>query len=61
MGNPIVRILPPIVASGGVAVRAIDNASFVPGQIRNFQHWFRDPMAGGAFFGTTDAASVHFE
>ncbi len=61
VGSPMVRILPPSFASGGVAVRTIDNGIFVPGQIRDFQYWFRDPMAGGAFFSTTDAASVHFE
>jgi hypothetical protein len=25
---------------------------------RNFQHWFRDPMGGGAFFNTSNAISI---
>jgi hypothetical protein len=61
VGSPIVRLLPPVVASGGIATRTVDNGAFVPGQIRNFQYWFRDPQAGGAFYGTTDAASVHYQ
>jgi hypothetical protein len=32
-------------------------AAFI-GQNRQFQHWFRDPMAGGAFFNTSNAISI---
>ncbi len=28
------------------------------GNTRNFQHWFRDPMAGGAAFNTSNALSI---
>jgi hypothetical protein len=28
------------------------------GATRNFQYWFRDPAAGGAFFNTSDAVSI---
>jgi hypothetical protein len=28
------------------------------GQTRNFQYWFRDPMAGGSLFNTSDAVSI---
>jgi hypothetical protein len=28
------------------------------GQTRNFQHWFRDPMGGGAFFNTSNALTI---
>jgi hypothetical protein len=28
------------------------------GSTRNFQYWFRDPMAGGAAFNTSDAIAI---
>ncbi len=32
-------------------------AAFI-GMTRNFQHWFRDPQAGGAFFNLSNAMSI---
>ena len=32
-------------------------AAFI-GTTRNFQHWFRDPMGGGAFFNLSNAMSI---
>jgi Tol biopolymer transport system component len=32
-------------------------AAFI-GSTRNFQHWFRDPSGGGAFFNTSNAISI---
>ena len=53
-----------ISASGNVATYVYDNsdakhslAGFA-GSTRNFQHWFRDPMGGGACFNTSNAASI---
>ncbi len=50
--------------TGNVATYTYDNsdakhsvAGFV-GSTRNFQHWFRDPAAGGAFFNTSNAVSI---
>ncbi len=51
-------------AAGNVATYTYDNsdakhslASFV-GTTRHFQHWFRDPMGGGALFNTSNAISI---
>jgi hypothetical protein len=53
-----------IDASGHVASYRYDNsdpehslAGFI-GTTRNFQYWFRDPAAGGAFFNTSNAVSI---
>jgi hypothetical protein len=53
-----------IQATGNVATYTYDNsdakhslAAFV-GTTRNFQHWFRDPMGGGAFFNLSNAISI---
>ncbi len=50
--------------TGSVATYLYDNsaakhslAAFV-GTTRNFQHWFHDPAAGGAFFNTSNAVSI---
>ncbi len=59
-GGTIVRLNPVLVASGGTAQRVVDNAPFAPGELANFQFWFRDGAAGGAGFNTTDAVSVRF-
>jgi hypothetical protein len=61
VGAPIVRLLPPVVADGsGTSMRVLDNGSFLPDQIRNFQYWYRDPMGGGANFNTSNAVSVRY-
>jgi hypothetical protein len=52
-----------VFGSGRVASYTYDNSDLKHsltahvGSSRNFQHWFRDPMGGGAFFNTTDAVS----
>jgi hypothetical protein len=53
-----------VAASGNVATYIYDNSdakhsvtAFV-GSTRNFQHWFRDPMGGGALFNTSNAISI---
>ncbi len=53
-----------VVASGNRAEHHYDDSdtkhSLVPfiGKRRNFQYWFRDPAAGGAFFNTSNAISL---
>jgi len=53
-----------VMGVGNVATYLYDNsdakhslAAFV-GSTRNFQHWFRDPAAGGASFNTSNAMSI---
>ena len=57
----IIRLGPPMAAISGVATRVLDVPVEVgvPG-VRNFQCWFRDPAAGGAFYNTSDAYSISF-
>jgi len=52
-----------VVGANNVATYTYDNSdakhslgNFV-GQTRNFQHWYRDPMGGGAAFNTSNAIS----
>ncbi len=54
-------------ANGNVMTFALDNTSppsaptqIMPGSTWNFQAWFRDPGAGGAFFDLSDGLSVTF-
>ncbi len=56
-----------IVSSGNVATYVHENSdskhslvAFV-GMVRNFQHWYRDPMGGGAGFNTSNAISLMIE
>jgi hypothetical protein len=60
-GGGIVRLNPPMSASGNMATRSVDLISdgFVPG-IRHFQCWFRDPAAGGSFFNTSNGLRMTF-
>ncbi len=60
VGESLVRILPPATASGNSAAVTIDNGAFRVGHVLYFQHWFRDPAGGGAFFNTSDGLSVAF-
>ncbi len=53
-----------VMGVSNVATYAYDNsdakhslAAFI-GSTRNFQHWFRDPAAGGAFLNTSNAMSI---
>ena len=53
-----------VPAVGNVATYTYDNsdnehslAAFV-GTTRHFQHWFRDPMGGGAFFNLSNGLSI---
>ncbi len=53
-----------VMGVGSVATHIYDNsdarhslAAFV-GSTRNFQHWFRDPAGGGAFFNTSNAIAI---
>ncbi len=54
-------------ATGNVMTFLVDNTSppsaatqITPGSTWNFQAWFRDPMAGGAFFDLSDGLNVVF-
>ena len=56
-----------VIATGNVLTYPLDNTSpptgatqITPGSTWNFQAWFRDPMAGGAFFDLSDGLSVTF-
>jgi hypothetical protein len=59
------------IIRGAVVVGAANSASYTydnsdakhnlgafANQTRNFQHWYRDPMGGGAFFNTSNAISI---
>ncbi len=53
-----------VMGVGNAATYLYDNsdakhslAAFI-GSTRNFQHWFRDPTAGGAFFNTSNAMAI---
>ncbi len=53
-----------VMSVGNVATYTYDNSdarhglSAFIGSTRNFQHWFRDPAGGGAFFNTSNAMSI---
>jgi len=59
VGFPVVRLNPPVQASGGVATRVIDlpSAPMGPGD-HYVQFWYRDPNAGGAGFNLSDAVHL---
>jgi hypothetical protein len=60
VGAPQTRLNPPqLSTAGGLASRLVNISGFVPG-VKNFQCWFRDPPAGGAFFNTSDGLAVTF-
>lgn len=62
------RLNPPTTASGaGFVSRSVDfgnppetGGTVVSGSTWNFQNWYRDPAAGGAFVNFSDALSVTF-
>ena len=60
VGGGVLRISPAGLASGGLALRAVDlpAAGITSPGVRHFQCWFRDPAAGGAGFNTSDALTV---
>ncbi len=53
-----------VVATGSAATYTYDNSdakhslAAQVGLTRNFQHWFRDPMGGGAGFNTSNGISI---
>jgi hypothetical protein len=53
-----------VMGVGNIASYTYDNSdakhsvSGFVGTTRNFQHWFRDPMGGGAFFNLSNALSI---
>jgi hypothetical protein len=58
---PIVRIIPDAVASGNMATRQVDLPTFgILAGSHNFQYWYRDPAAGGAFFNLSDGLTILF-
>ena len=65
-GGQVVRLAPRLPAAG-ILREQLDFTSppltglIVVGSRWNFQAWYRDPMAGGAFFNTSNALSVLFE
>jgi hypothetical protein len=60
VGAPQTRLKPPVKSSAtGLATRAVDISGFPVGEM-NFQCWFRDPPAGGAFFDLSDRLKVIF-
>ncbi|MFT4541168.1 MAG: hypothetical protein ACI841_004418 [Planctomycetota bacterium] len=65
--DPIIRINPPITASGNVLAQVVDFNNLPPagiilsGNTWNFQAWFRDPIAGGFSFDQSDAIQVTFQ
>ncbi len=70
-GNPsLYRLSPALMTDAtGAASRWVDFTAppassglgaILPGTCWNFQFWFRDPPAGGAFFNTTDGLCVTF-
>ncbi len=66
VGGSILR-LAPVIADYHVLSQRVDLSippsagNVVPGSTWNFQAWFRDVPAGGAFFNTSSALSIVFE
>ena len=66
VGGSIVR-MPVVSAKSNVLSQRMDLATpplagnVVAGSAWNFQTWFRDPPAGGAYFNTSSALSILFE
>jgi hypothetical protein len=66
VGGQLFRF-PPVPTGTGVASYAVDNMSppQPAGQLTapstwNFQYWYRDPVAGGAYFNLSDGLNVTF-
>jgi hypothetical protein len=64
----VVGRLDVVNATGNVMTHLLDNASppsaatqIISGSTWNFQAWFRDPAAGGAFFNLSDGLEVVFD
>jgi len=43
-----------------IAAEPLEFVNFVPGSSWNFQFWYRDYAAGGAYFNLSDALHVDF-
>ena len=64
VGGGLVRLPAQSSGTSGTVNRVID-ASALPapisaGETRNFQFWYRDPAAGGAFYNLSGAVAVEF-
>ena len=58
---PVVRLNPPVVASGGTATSNVDIPTAGIGLgAHDFQFWYRDPAGGGAGFNLTDGLEIVF-
>ncbi|MFT4538658.1 MAG: hypothetical protein ACI835_001095 [Planctomycetota bacterium] len=61
-----VTTLPVVFGSSNAATQRIDlttlpaSAPISAGETWNFQHWFRDPTAGGSYHNLSDAISITF-
>ena len=69
VGGPIHRLVPATHTGSGTATRPLDfeappmdsgAGAVVTGATWNFQFWYRDVPAGGAFFNLSDGLSVTF-
>lgn len=68
VGGQTFRLLPPYLAAGNAASRALDltnppqaSGQILAGSTWHFQAWFRDPPAGGAFFDFSDGYTITFD
>ena len=68
VGGQVKRLQPVVFASGsGFAQRTVNLAAppsaglILPGTSFNFQHWYRDPMAGGAGFNLSTAVHIDWQ
>ncbi len=59
-----ITVLPPFLAASNEAIYVLDlpslSSPISPGETWNFQHWYRDPVAGGAYFDTSNGLQVLF-
>ena len=63
VGGSTVRVPPVQLDAAGVAHSELPLVNFpqlLPASTYNFQFWFRDPAAGGAFFDLSDAIQIRF-
>lgn len=66
VGDPFFRLPAFHVTASGTASFALDHdalppgGTIAPGSVWRFQHWYRDPAAGGANFNTSDGLRATF-